>query len=354
MNRTSRAALAALLLLAPLAMAVAPRRAGAATTIKLATLVPGGSVWDKALKEMGDEWRRASDGRVSLRIYAGGVAGDESDVLRKMRIGQLHAGTLSVVGLSEIEPAFNVLGIPLFFDSYDELFHVLEKLRPDLERRLEERGYVLVNWGFGGWVHFFSKIPVATTEDLKRAKIFVWGNDERDVRWWKELGYQPVPLAATDIMTGLQTGMIDVLRTTPLAALSLQWFRQAPYMNDTGLAPLTGATVVTKKTWEKIDAGDRRELLAISRRFEASQRAAIAAQDEAAVEQMKARGLVITVTRDPEKWRELADGFVGQMRGHSVPADVFDRAVEIRRAYRQQTAEPGPAATAGAADGGRR
>lgn len=349
MSKTQRAALGAFLLL--VLAATGTPAASAATTLKLATLVPDGSVWDKALKEMGDEWRRATDGRVALRIYPGGVAGDETDVLRKMRIGQLHAGTLTIVGLSAVDPSFNVLGVPLFFESYDELFYVLERLRPELERRLEERGYVLVNWGYGGWVHFFSKSPVATTEDLKRARIFVWGDDESDLRWWKELGYQPVPLAATDIMTGLQTGMIDVLRTTPLAALSLQWFRQTPYMNDLGLGPLTGATIVTKKTWEKIAAGDRELLLSISRRFEERQRTAIAAQDRLAIEQMTERGLTVTVTENRERWLELADGFGRRMRGGSVPEDVFDLAFEIRRAYREAKAEPEtsgePAATGG-------
>lgn len=341
MSKTSRMAPRALLALALLAAPGAPPVARAATTIKLATLVPSGSVWDKALKEMGDEWRRASEGRVALRVYPGGVAGDETDVLRKMRIGQLHAGTLTIVGLSAIDPSFNVLGVPLFFESYDELFYVLERLRPELERRLAERGYVLVNWGYGGWVHFFSRRPVATVEDLKRAKIFVWGEDESDMRWWKELGYQPVPLAATDIMTGLQTGMVDVLRTTPLAALSLQWFRQTPYMNDLGLGPLTGATIVTRKTWEKIDPDDRKVLLAISRRAEERQRAAIADQDGSAIEQMTERGLTVTVTENRERWLELADGFVRRMRGHSVPEDVFALAFELRRAYREESAAGG-------------
>ena len=147
-----------------------------------------------------------------------------------------------------------------------------------------------------------------------------------------------MPLAATDIMTGLQTGMIDVIRTTPLAAMSLQWFRQTPYMNDLGLGPLTGATIVTKKTWEKIDARDREKLLAISRRSEESQRAAIADQDGSAIRQMTERGLTVTVTEDPQRWRELADGFVARMRGNSVPEDIFDLAVEVRRAYREERA----------------
>ncbi|MDH3744404.1 MAG: TRAP transporter substrate-binding protein DctP, partial [Acidobacteriota bacterium] len=305
------------------------------TTIRLATLIPDGSIWDKALKQMGDSWRKASEGRVSLRVYPGGVQGDETDVLRKMRIGSLQAGTLTIAGLAEIDPAFNVLAIPLFFESYDELFHVLGELRPELEKRLEDKGYVLVQWGYAGWVHFFSKRPIHTPDDLKQAKIFVWHGEDQWIGWWRSLGYQPVPLAATDILTGLKTGMVDTIRTTPLAALSLQWFRETPHMHDLGLGPLTGATIVSAKTWSKIDESDQVKLLEAAREMELELQAEIPGEDKKAVDLMNERGLEVTVTENPEGWRRLAEDFVQKMRGDSVPENIFDRAIAIRDAYRR-------------------
>ncbi|MGB5999995.1 MAG: TRAP transporter substrate-binding protein DctP, partial [Thermoanaerobaculia bacterium] len=136
-----------------LTLGLATRGVEAATVIKLATLVPDGSVWDKALKEMGADWKESSDGRVTLRIYPGGVAGDEPDVVRKMRIGQIQAASLTVTGLSEIDPAFKVFTIPLFYDSYEELLFVLEAMEPYLAAKLEARGFVFVHWGHAGWVH---------------------------------------------------------------------------------------------------------------------------------------------------------------------------------------------------------
>ncbi len=338
MNRF-RKSLAGVFVVTAFGLALSSRAEAAGTTIRLATLIPDGSIWDKALKEMGDTWRKSSDGRVSLRIYPGGVQGDETDVLRKMRIGSLQAGTFTIAGLAEIDPAFNVLAIPLFFETYDELFYVLGELRPELERRLDTKGYVLAQWGYAGWVHFFSKRPLHTPDDLKQAKIFVWHGEDQWIGWWRSLGYQPVPLAATDILTGLKTGMVDTIRTTPLAALSLQWFRETPHMHDLGLGPLTGATIVSKRTWAKIDAADRQKLLEAAHEMERELQEKIPGEDKKAVDLMSERGLQVTASRELEEWRKLADGFVGEMRGRTVPEEIFDKAIEIRDAYRRARAD---------------
>ena len=107
---------------------------------------------------------------MSLRIYPGGVAGDEPDVVRKMRIGQLHAAALTTAGLADIDPAFQMFNIPMFFDSYPELYAVLDKMEPLLKQRLEAKGFVLLNWGHGGWVHFFTKQPVDNIDALKKTQ----------------------------------------------------------------------------------------------------------------------------------------------------------------------------------------
>ena len=183
--------------------------------LKVATLAPQGSIWDTTLREMGAAWSKATAGEVELRVYPGGVAGDESDVVRKMRIGQFQGAALTVTGLAELDPSFGVFQIPLFFESWDEVNAVLERLGPDFERRLEAKGYVLVLWGHGGWVHLFSRQPIRTLDDLKKQKLFVWAGDDALVQLWRRNGYQPVALAATDVTMGLQTGMVEAVPTTP-------------------------------------------------------------------------------------------------------------------------------------------
>jgi TRAP-type C4-dicarboxylate transport system substrate-binding protein len=295
-----------------------------AAPLKLATLVPDGSIWDIALKEMSSEWSGATDGRVALRIYPGGVAGDEVDVVRKMRIGQLHAAALTVGGLSEIDEAFAVFATPLMFESDDELQHVLARLGPEFERRLEAKGFVLVHWGHAGWVHLFSKRPASTLGDVKAMKMFAWAGDDARVQLWRRSGFQPVALASTDILTGLQTGLIEAYPTPPLAALSLQWFRETPYMSEIPLGPLVGAVVVSKQAWERIDEADRAALLRIAKRYERRLATEIPAQDQKAVEEMKTRGLEVVAVEDSAAWKQAAEEFVATSRGELVPAGVLD------------------------------
>ena len=245
MRRRTRQAAVALGLSVAL---VTPVEAAGRTLIKLGTAAPDGSVWHRELKEMAATWDRETDGAVTLRIYAGSVAGDEPDMVRKMRLGQLQAGSISSIGLSRIDRAFDVFTIPMFYESYEELFAVMESLEPLMSERLAERGFVFLGWGMGGWARLFTKNPVRTVDDLRQAKMFVAAGDDPWVQYWKNNGFRPVPLAVTDIMTGLQTGLIDGLATTPLAALMLQWYRHAPYMIDIDLAPLIGATLVRSQT----------------------------------------------------------------------------------------------------------
>ncbi len=244
-----------------------------AQTLKMATLAPQGSIWDQAIRAMGERWAKETAGSVQLRIYAGGVAGDESDALRKTRAGQFQGLAITVAGLTEIDSAFNVFQIPMYFESFEELYFVLAELRPALEARLAAKGYVLLHWGHGGWIHLFSRQPIRTLDDLKQQKLFVWAGDDSAVQAWKKNGYQPVPLAATDILLGFQTKMIDVVPTTPIAALSLQWYRQTPYMLGMGLAPLVGGVVLTKSAWDKVSPADQALVLAAAKATEKGARA---------------------------------------------------------------------------------
>ncbi|TMQ68270.1 MAG: hypothetical protein E6K78_01970 [Candidatus Eisenbacteria bacterium] len=305
--------------------------------IKLATLAPEGSVWHKVLKDMEADWARETEGRVVLRIYPGGVAGSEPDMVRKIRIGQLQAAAVTSAGMTAIDDAFQVFGIPMFFQSYDELFHVLDRMEPALGKRLEAKGFVLLNWGFGGWAHFFTREPVSSVADLKRLKIFVPAGDDRAVQVWKSSSFRPVALAETDILTGLQTRMIDALPIPPLAALYLQWFRQTPYMVHGGLGPLVGGLVISRPAWDKIGAADRARILASCQRAERRLEEGIPKQDTAAVHEMEQRGLKV-VRLDPKsaaEWQAEAASFAQRMRGATVPPEVFDLALRERNAYRR-------------------
>lgn len=326
---------AVVLALAVAALAPAPAPAQP-QIVKLATLVPEGSVWDKSMRDMGAQWAASTQNRVSLRVYPGGVAGDEPDLVRKMRIGQLQAAAVTTGGLAEIDPAFNIFNIPMFFTSYPELYATLDRLTPVLKQRLEARGFVLLAWGHGGWVFFFTKQPVSTVEGLRRTKMFVWAGDDQMVALWKQFGFQPVPLAATDIMTGLQTGMIDAYATTPLLGLSLQWYRQTPNLVGMGLAPLVGGLVITRSAWAKIAPADQARIQTACQQLEQRLEVEVPRQDTAAVAEMQKRGLRVNAVSgaNAAQFRATAEQFAGGMKGIRVPPEILDLARRERDAFR--------------------
>jgi TRAP-type C4-dicarboxylate transport system substrate-binding protein len=284
---------------------------------------------------MAAEWNQATGGRVSLTVFGGGSQGDEPTVLRKMRLDALQAASLTGVGLGTIDASFNVFDVPFFFESYDELNEVTEKLTPEISKRVEAKGFVLLNWGHGGWTQLFTKKPIVTVADLKKAKLYTSAGNDRMVQWFKANGFEPRAMAMTDIMTGLTTGMVEAVPTTPLAALLFQWYRQTPNMLDIGLAPVVGATVMTRKAWNAVPEADRPKLRAAALGVQKRLQDDVPKQDAAAVAEMTKRGLVVTQASAPE-WRREIDALAKTMRGEMVPPDMFDLAVKARDNYRTQ------------------
>jgi len=329
----------AALALAP-ALAPSPAVPQAPTVIKLATFVPDGSVWHRAMREMGAEWAQSTGGRVQLKVYPGGVAGDEPDYVRKMRIGQIQAAAITTAGLAQIDNAFQMFGVPMFFDSYPELYAVLAKMTPILKQRLDAKGFVLLNWGHGGWVYFFTKQDARTVADIKKVKMFAAAGDDRWVQIWKSNGYSPVALAPSDMLTGLQTGKIEGTPPPPLLALTLQWYRQTPHMVGIGMAPLVGGLVMTKQAWAKIPPADQAKLLAACERLEKKLETGVPKQDTTAVEEMKKRGLTVTTVPQAAvaEWRVAAEAFAKGMRGTLIPPDILDMATRERDAFRRRKA----------------
>ena len=306
------------------------------TVIRLATLVPDGSIWDKNLKIMAAEWNKASGGRVGVTVFPSGVLGDEREIVRRMRFDNPQAAAFTVVGLSEIDDAFSLFSIPFFFESYEELYAVIDKLTPTLAQRLDQKNVVLIAWGHAGWAQVFTTKPVKTLADLKQIKLFTSAGDERMGQLYKANGFQPRALAMTDIPTGLTSGLIEGLWAPPAAANAFQWFRQTKYMLDVGLAPVVGALVITKKTWSSFPEADRMKFLEAAKAMETRLKTEIPEQDRASIEEMRRRGLTVTKAEGAE-WRTVAQSFASDMRGEMVPADIYDLAVKERDAFRRQT-----------------
>ncbi len=308
--------------------------------IKMATLLPQGSAWHTALQEMGERWRKDSGGRVTLRLYPGGVAGDDGDVVRKMRLKTLDAGLLTAAGLGDIDRSIYALELPMGFASYAELDYVLDKMHPTLEKAFAEKGFVVLGWADGGWVRFFSKTPVRTPDDLKGLKLFTWAGDDPAVELWKSAGFNPIPLPSTEISTALQTGLVSALPTTPQAALLLQWYSNAKYMADVRWAVLLGGLVVSTSAWEKVPADARPALAAAARETGRKLSELTRGAEASNIDAMAKHGLTVVPVDGAalEAWRHAAEAAYPKLRGAFVPAAAFDEALKIRAEYRKAQA----------------
>ncbi len=326
-----------LILLTGLVLAGTPCAVAQAQRVRLATLAPKGSSFHQILLAMGEKWRRAPGGGVALTIYTDGTMGSEADVVRRMRIGQLQAGMLTAGGLAEIDKAVTALQyMPMMFRSLEEVDYIEEKLQPDLEQRLLDRGFVVLFWGDAGWVRYFCREPVVRPADLKKLKVFVGAGDNDQLEIVRAAGYRPVPLETNDMLTGLQTGMIDAVPTIPVHALAGQIYTVARHMLELNWAPLVGATVLTRKAWDALSPEARTAVMQAALEAGAQIKARSRAEGQEAVQAMQKRGLIVhRVPPEAEaEWRKLAESVYPQIRGRMVPADMFDKVRRLLEEYR--------------------
>jgi len=281
----------------------------AQTVIKLGTVAPEGSIWHDALLEMRDQWRTISAGEVELRIYAGGVLGGEDEMIRKMQRRALDALAISGSSLPLINSTVECLQLPLFFESYEDLDRIRGAIAPELEASIEESGYKVLSWAEAGWVHFFAKSPVRTPDDLRPLRLWVSAGSLETERIANELGFRTVPLPITDMLTSLQTGLIEAIDVPPLFALLDRSYQAAPFMTDMRFAPLNAATVITRTAWERVPEGYRTGFLEAAHGAVERMREGIHTAEAEAIDEMIARGLTV-VRLEPaeiELWRKEAE-----------------------------------------------
>lgn len=329
-----RIVLLAVSLLAVLGVSAAPAR------IKLGTLAPVGTSYHKSLMAMAESWRKDSGGTVDLVIYAGGKLGGEAEMVGLMKANSLQAAMFTAVGLMEIEPAVAGLqNIPMGFRTLDEVDHVGAQMQPMLEKRLADKGFLVLFWSDTGWVRFFSNKPVLRPDDLKKLKLFSWSGYPEQVQIYKDAGFNSVPLETADIVPSLQTKLIDAVPTPPFFAMAAQIDTRAPHMLDLNWAPLVGALVVRKESWEKIPADVRAKLNAAAAVAGKDIKAAGRKESDESVAAMEKRGLKVTkITPEIEaEWRAAAESVYPKIREKLVPPDIFDQTMKLLQEYRAKS-----------------
>ena len=240
-----------------IALLIAPAAGAQGLRLKIATMAPDGTLWMKEMRKAADEIKERTDGRVSFRFYPGGTMGDDSAVLRKIRIGQLHGGVVLAGSLANIDANFEIYNLPLLFRSYGEVDYVRDQMDQILIDGLETKGYVAFGFSETGFTYLLSAKPTRTFDDLKGRKAWIPQGDPVSLAIVEAAGLSPVPLPISDVLTGLQTGLIDTVAAPPVGAIALQWFTKAKYLTDLPITYICGTTILSTKAFNRMSAGDQ-------------------------------------------------------------------------------------------------
>lgn len=269
-------------------------------TIKFATIAPEGTTWMNVMKEYDAAIRKESGGRMGFKIYAGGVQGDEKSILRKIRVGQLHSGGFTGVGMGEIAPKVRILDSPFLVRNEEEIDMLYREFGKEFEKSFEDGGYVLLGWAEVGFVHVFTSTPIRKTEDLRGIKMWTWEGDPIAETAFRTLGINPIPLSVIDVMTSLQTGLIDAFYTTPYAAIALQWYARVKYMVDVPLADAAGAVLLSKKFYDQMPK-DLQDILVRNGRLYISKLTQLSRKENAdAIRELKKRNITLLTANDKD------------------------------------------------------
>jgi TRAP-type C4-dicarboxylate transport system substrate-binding protein len=261
-------------------------------TIKLASLVPESTPWGAAINRLATQWSEATNGEVELIVYHNGVAGDEAEVLRKLNLNQIQAAIFTSIGLNSVASEVMTVSYPFLIRDDAELDAVLGRIKPELETKIQQSGFVTLAWARAGWIKVFSRSPVLSPSDLKRQKLGTSPDELAMLQAFKTMGYQMVPAHLNDILVALNGGMIDAVYQSPVAVAGYQLFGIAKNMLSVNVAPFMGGILMNNTAWRRIPDRYKDRLMAICKQMETEIESSIASLEVEAVSTMTKYGLV--------------------------------------------------------------
>ena len=332
-----------ILLSALIALLIAPAASAQNVRLKIATMAPDGTLWMKEMVNAAEEVKERTDGRVSFRFYPGGTMGSDSAVLRKIRIGQLHGGVVLAGSLADIDPDLEIYSLPLLFNSYGEVDHVREEMDEILIDELAGKGYVAFGFTETGFTYLFSAKPTRTFDDLKGRKTWMMQDDPVSLAIVEAAGLSPVPLPVSDVLTGLQTGLIDTVAAPPVGAIALQWFTKAKYLTDLPITYVCGSMVVSAKAFNRMSPDDQKIVREVFARANGTLDDTSRSDNEEARQALVKQGveLVHPTAETHAKWEEIAAAATEKLVAQQgYDPSIMARIENLLEAYRaQQTTE---------------
>lgn len=311
-------------------------------TIKFATLAPKGSTWMNVMEEFDKQIRAESGGRLGFKLYAGGIQGDEKDVVRKIKLGQLHSAGFTGNGIGSIAPKIRILDSPFLFDTYEEVDHIYSTFHKEFDEAFAEGGFVNLGWAEVGFIHMFTNTPVTNVGDLKRVKMWMWEGDPIAGAAFKTMEINAIPLSITDVLTSLRTNLIDGVYTSPLAAIALQWFTRVKYMLDVPLADASGAVLISRKKFDELPADLQKILTRNGAHFMKKLTRFSREDNTKSVETLKKQGIRITSPSSPAElaaYKELGKRARRMLVGKLYSAEFLDLVEHSVVSFRKDNAK---------------
>jgi TRAP-type transport system periplasmic protein len=297
-----------------IAMLVISAGTADAFTLKIASGAPESSPWGRALNRIAAEWREISGGQVTLQVFHNAIAGEENDIIRKMRIGQIQGALFTSSALALLSDEIFALSAPVLIRSDEELDYVFERLRPDIEESIEGNQFEVIGWSKAGWVKFFANEPIRRPSDLKDLTLAVADDQPQTARAFRRIGYEVVPVRQNALLTSLNSGMVDAFYASPIGAAGFQWFARAKNMLDLEVAPFLGSFVVTQRSWRRVPDDIKPDLVASVERRARELGTAVNELESEAVETMSEYGLNVIELSESER---------------NVWFDEFERSLEV-------------------------
>jgi len=301
-----------------------------AMTIRLASIVPENTPWGQAINRMAAEWSRVTNGEINVVVLHGGTAGDESQQMALLRSNQIQAAVFSSMGLNSITPELMAISYPFLIRNDAELDEVLRIIRPDLDARMQQSGFVTLVWARAGWIRIFSRTPVITPDDLKRIRLGTVPDEQQIIQAFRLMGYQIVPAQMTELLFALQSGRIDATYNSPIFVAGSQLFGIARNMSNINVSPFMGGILMNEVTWRRIPERHRPALLQVSKQMEREIEMSIANLEADAIRTMMRHGLRINelTPAQMQLWYDDTARYESRLIGGTNP--TFNREYVLR------------------------